>query len=172
MKINPEMFRAYDLRGLVDKDLNPEIVEAIGKAYGTYLKRLGIMKAVVGRDCRATSEDYADALLRGFSWAGIDCVDIGLNLVGTFYWSQYYLDIKAGAFVTASHNPPEYNGFKFANDFSETLVSDGMATLCKWFRKTISNKAKFQATLKNAIFARLILMISLSVCHYPSHLKF
>ena len=131
MKINPEMFRAYDLRGLVDKDLNPEIVEAIGKAYGTFLKRKGILKAVVGHDCRATSQDYSDALTRGFSCAGIDTVDIGLNLVGTFYWSQYYLDIKGGAFVTASHNPPEFNGFKFANGFSETLVSDGMATLCK-----------------------------------------
>ena len=131
MKINPNIFRAYDLRGLVGTELNPEIVEAIGKAYGTYMKRRGITKAVVGRDCRATSEEYSDALIRGFNWAGIDTVDIGLNLVGTFYWSQYYLNIKGGAFVTASHNPPEFNGFKFANDFSETLVSDSMQELCR-----------------------------------------
>ncbi|KKQ59269.1 MAG: Phosphoglucomutase/phosphomannomutase alpha/beta/alpha domain I [Parcubacteria group bacterium GW2011_GWE2_38_18] len=125
------MFRGYDLRGVVNRDLTPEIVEHIGKAYGTYMKRDGITKAVVGRDCRATSEEYSDALIRGFSWAGIDTVDIGLNMVGTFYWSQYYLNIKGGAFVTASHNPPEYNGFKFANDFSETLVNDGMQELRK-----------------------------------------
>jgi len=131
MKINPSMFRGYDLRGVVNRDLTPEIVEHIGKAYGTYMKRDGITKAVVGRDCRATSEEYSDALIRGFSWAGIDTVDIGLNMVGTFYWSQYYLNIKGGAFVTASHNPPEYNGFKFANDFSETLVNDGMQELRK-----------------------------------------
>lgn len=131
MKINPNMFRGYDLRGLVGEDLTPEIVEHIGRAHGTYMKRNGIKKAVVGRDCRATSEEYSKALIRGYSWAGIDTVDIGMNLVGTFYWSQYHLNIKGGAFVTASHNPPEYNGFKFACDFSETLVSDGMNELRK-----------------------------------------
>lgn len=129
MKINPNIFRGYDLRGIVGTDLTLEIVEHIGKAHGTYMKRRGITKAVVGRDCRATSAEFSEALIRGFSWAGIDTIDIGMTLVGTFYWSQYYLKIKGGAFVTASHNPPEFNGFKFAIDFSETLVSDGMQDL-------------------------------------------
>lgn len=129
MKINPHMFRAYDLRGIVNKDLTPEIVEHIGRAHGTFMKRAGITKAVVGYDCRATSEEYSEALIRGYSWAGINTVNIGMNLVGTFYWSQYHLDIKGGAFVTASHNNSEYNGFKFACDFSETLVSEGMNEL-------------------------------------------
>ncbi|MCX6796090.1 MAG: phosphomannomutase, partial [Candidatus Falkowbacteria bacterium] len=129
MQINPSIFRGYDLRGIVGTDLNSEIVEHIGKAHGTYMKRHGITKAIVGRDCRATSAEYSDALIRGFSWAGIDTIDIGMTLVGTFYWAQYYLNIKGGAFVTASHNPPEYNGFKFAIGFSETLVSDGMQEL-------------------------------------------
>ncbi|EKE25581.1 MAG: hypothetical protein ACD_5C00108G0001, partial [uncultured bacterium] len=55
--------------------------------------------------------------------------NIGMNLVGTFYWAQYHLNCKGGVFVTASHNPAQYNGFKFANDFSETLVSEGMQEL-------------------------------------------
>jgi phosphomannomutase/phosphoglucomutase len=131
MQVNPNIFRGYDLRGIVGTDLNPEIVEHIGKAHGTYMKRHGINKAVVGYDCRFTSVEYSEALIRGFSWAGIDTIDIGMNLVGTFYWAQYYLDAKGGAFVTASHNPSEYNGFKFAIDFSETLVSDGMQELCR-----------------------------------------
>lgn len=129
MKINPHIFRGYDLRGLVDTDLNPEIAEHLGKAHGTYLKRHGVNEAVVGYDSRATSPEYAAALMRGFSWAGIDTIDIGMNMVGTFYWAQYYLNRRGGAFVTASHNPAEYNGFKFAIDFSETLVSDGMQEL-------------------------------------------
>lgn len=129
MKINPYIFRGYDLRGVVDKDLTRDIVFHIGKAYGTFLKRRSILKAVVGYDNRATSQEYADALIRGLSWAGIDTTNIGLTLVGTFYWSQYYLKCKGGAYVTASHNPAEYNGFKFANDYSETLVSDGMNEL-------------------------------------------
>ncbi len=131
MKINPEMFRAYDLRGVVNKDLNPEIVECLGKAHGTYLKRHGITEAVVARDSRETSPEYSRAIIRGLSWAGIDTVDIGMCLVGTFYWSQYYLKRKGGVMVTASHNPAEFNGFKFAIDYSETLVTEGMQNLRK-----------------------------------------
>lgn len=129
MKINPYIFRGYDLRGLVDQDLNSTIVEHLGKAHGTYMKRRGLTKAVVGYDCRATSPEYTKALIRGYSWTGIDTINIGLNLVGTFYWAQYYLNSPGGAFVTASHNPAEYNGFKFAIDYSETLVSEGMQEL-------------------------------------------
>src|SRR3990167_5041387 len=64
-------------------------------------------------------------------WADLDVTDIGMQLVGTFYWSQHYLQVPAGVYVSASHNPPEYNGFKFANGYSETLVSDGMQALRK-----------------------------------------
>ena len=129
MKVNPQIFRAYDLRGIVDEDLNEEIVESLGKAHGTYMKRRGVTKAVVARDCRATSEAYAAALIKGYIWAGIDVVDIGLNMVGTLYWSQYYLQRPGGAMISASHNPKQYNGFKFAIGYSETLVSDGMKEL-------------------------------------------
>lgn len=123
------MFRGYDLRGIAGQDLTPEIVEHLGRAHGAYLKRRGITKALVSRDSRLTSAEYSTCLIKGLNWVGLDTVDIGLNLVGTFYWAQYYLDIKSGAFVTASHNPAEYNGFKFAIDFSETLVSDGIQEL-------------------------------------------
>lgn len=129
MKINPHMFRGYDLRGIAGTDLNPEIVEAIGKAFGTYLKRQNIGEAVVGCDSRATSPEYSKAMTSGLNWAGIDVVDIGMTMVGTFYWSQYHLNRKGGVFITASHNPAEWNGMKFANDFSETLVSEGIQEL-------------------------------------------
>ena len=129
MKVNPYIFRGYDLRGEIGKDLNPEIVEHLGKAYGTFLVRQGIKKAVIGYDSRATSPQYSEAIIKGLSWAGIDTINIGMNLVGTFYWSQYYLNCRGGVYVTASHNPKEYNGCKFANDFSETLVSEGIQEL-------------------------------------------
>lgn len=131
MKVNPNMFRGYDLRGIAGEDLNPQIVEHIGRAYGTYMKRRGIPEAVVGRDSRQTSPEYSHALISGLNWAGTDVIDIGMNLVGTFYWSQYFLKRKGGAFVTASHNPAQYNGFKFAIDYSETLVSDGIKELLR-----------------------------------------
>lgn len=129
MKVNPNIFRGYDLRGIVGEDLNPELAEHLGKVHGTYMKRRGITKAVVARDCRETSPSYAAAIIRGYVWAGIDVVDIGMNLVGTFYWAQHYLQRPGGAMVTASHNPKQYNGFKFSIGYSETLVSEGMDEL-------------------------------------------
>jgi len=129
MQINPHIFRGYDLRGVAGKDLSPEIVEHLGRAHGTYLKRRGINNALVSRDCRQSSPAYSDAFIRGLNWTGVDTVDMGMNLVGTFYWAQYFLNIKGGAFITASHNPAEYNGMKFAINFSETLVSDGIQEL-------------------------------------------
>lgn len=129
MKVNPHIFRGYDLRGLVDEDLNPEVALHVGKAFGTYLKRNGINEAVVGRDSRETGPVYSEKIIEGLSWAGINVIDIGMQLVGTFYWSQHYLKCRGGVYVSASHNPVEYNGFKLANDYSETLVSDGMQEL-------------------------------------------
>ena len=129
MEINPYIFRGYDIRGLVGKDLNSKIVENIGRAFGVYLKRRGINKAVVGRDSRVTSPQYSRAIISGLNWSGIDVIDIGMELVGTFYWSQYYLNCQGGVYVTGSHNPAQYNGFKLANDFSETLVQDAIQEL-------------------------------------------
>jgi len=131
MKVNPYMFRGYDIRGLVDKDLNPEIAFNIGKAHGTLLAKNGIKKAVVGQDCRQTSPEYAKNVILGLNWAGIDVIDIGMELVGTFYWSQHYLKCQGGTYVSASHNPAPYNGFKLANDFSETLVTEGIQEIRK-----------------------------------------
>src|SRR3989337_1914855 len=127
MKVNPQIFRAYDLRGVSGTDLSSEFFEHLGKAYGTYLKRNKIDDtAIVGRDARPTSIEYSDALMRGLSWAGINVINIGLTFVGNFYWSQYFLQHKGGIYITASHNPKEYNGAKLSVDFSETMVTEQM----------------------------------------------
>ncbi len=126
MKVNPLIFRGYDLRGLVGEDLSPELALHLGKAFGTYLKRNGIDSAVVGYDSRETGPEYSQNFIEGVSWTGTKVFDIGMQMIGNFYWSQYYLQSRGGTFITASHNPPEFNGYKFGNDYSETLVSDGM----------------------------------------------
>jgi len=148
MKVNPYIFRGYDLRGLVNIDLTPEIVEHIGRAHGTYLKKNNIKEALVGYDCRATSKEYARALIKGMSWAGVNTVNIGMTMVGTFYWAQYFLNLKGGAFVTASHNPAEYNGIKFAIDLSETLVSDGMQELLRMVQDEDYEKGETEGTVE------------------------
>lgn len=126
MKVNPNIFRGYDLRGLVGEDLSPELAFHLGKAHGSLLKEQGQTKAIVGYDCRQTSPEYGEQAMKGLAAVGLDVIDIGRQMVGTFYWSQHLFKVPGGIFVTASHNPPEFNGFKFANDFSETLVSEGM----------------------------------------------
>lgn len=126
MKVNPNIYRGADIRGLIDQDLTPEICTHIGKAYGTFLHQKNIKKTVVGHDCRLTSQQFSDAFIKGLVSTGVDVTDIGLNMIGTFYWAQYHLDIPGGAFITASHNPAEYNGFKLAAGFSETLVTDSI----------------------------------------------
>ncbi len=161
MKVNPNIFRAYDLRGLVDEDLSPELAEHLGKAYGTYLKRHNITSVVVGRDCRATSPEYSERLIAGLAWAGADVIDIGMHLVGTFYWAQYYLKCEGGVYVSASHNPPEFNGFKFANGYSETLVTDGMEELRRMVEEEDYEQAEHpgkvtQQDIRPAYFAELI----------------
>ncbi len=134
MEINPLIFRGYDIRGLVDKDLTVPIVEHIGKAYGAFLLKRGIRKTVVGHDCRLSSELYSQAIIKGILSTGVDVVDIGLALAGTIYWSQYYLDAKGCVSVSASHNPAEYNGFKLGTGFSKTMETeeiDEIRQLCK-----------------------------------------
>ncbi|MGH7194586.1 MAG: phosphomannomutase/phosphoglucomutase, partial [Candidatus Saccharimonadales bacterium] len=147
MKVNTQLFRGYDLRGLVGKDLSPELALHLGKAYGTYLTRRGVNAAVVGRDSRETGPEYSHELIKGLRWAGIDVTEIGMQLVGMFYWSQYHLKVPAGVYVSASHNPPAFNGFKFANDYSETLVTDGMQELCRLVQEEDYDQGKQEGKL-------------------------
>lgn len=129
MKVNPFIFRGYDIRGLVDIDLNPEIVELIGRAYGAFLLKRKINRAVVGRDCRLSSQPYAEAVIKGLLSAGVDVIDIGLALAGTTYWAQYYFKAKGCVSVSGSHNPVEYNGFKMGTGFSKTTVTEEIEEL-------------------------------------------
>ncbi len=120
MNVNPFIFRGYDLRGIVGKDLNSEIVEAIGKAYGTFLRRRKIRQAVVGRDCRLSGEEFKTAFLKGLISTGVDIIDLGMIMTQMMYYGQYRFQTNGGAMITASHNPHNFNGFKFGAGFSKT----------------------------------------------------
>lgn len=120
MKINPLIFRSYDIRVIVGQDLDAEKIEAIGKSYGTFLNRRKIRQAVVGRDCRLSGEEFKKAFIAGLVSAGIDVVDIGMVMTQMMYYAQYRFQINGGAMITASHNPYNFNGFKLAVGFSKT----------------------------------------------------
>ncbi len=113
--MNPQIFREYDIRGVAGVDMDADDVEAIGKAVGTYLLERGGSTASVGRDCRVTSDDYADRVARGLRSAGCDVIDIGVCTTPIFYFSIHHLKTDGGVMVTASHNPKEYNGFKLCH---------------------------------------------------------
>ncbi len=110
--MNPEVFREYDVRGVVDRDLNDDFVYHLGKAIGTYGRNKGVKTMTTGRDCRLTSEEYHNAITKGITSTGIDVIDIGLCATPILYFSIRYLKTDGGVMVTGSHNPPEFNGFK------------------------------------------------------------
>jgi len=110
--VNPTIFRAYDIRGIVDVDLSENVYHTLGRAAGTYFRRRGGRRTVVGRDARLTSPAYAAALIAGLRSSGCDVVDIGMAATPLMYFAMAYLKTDGGAVVSASHNPPEFNGLK------------------------------------------------------------
>ncbi len=112
MKINPAIFRTYDIRGVNEKDLNKKVIESIGKGFGTYLLGKGTKDVLVGRDTRLTSEKYQEYLTKGLLSTGCDVYGIGLSLSSTIYYCRHFYKIEGGCYITASHNPPDYNGVK------------------------------------------------------------
>ncbi len=114
MRPRPEIFREYDVRGVVGRDLDAEASEVLARAFGTYLRAAGVRRAVIGHDNRASSPDLYAAAIRGLRAAGCDVVAIGLAITPMLYFALHHLRIDGGMMVTASHNPPEFNGFKLA----------------------------------------------------------
>jgi phosphomannomutase/phosphoglucomutase len=112
VEIKPEIFREYDIRGIVDKDLNPETVELLGRGIGTYYRHKKRREVAVGRDCRLSSSKFFEALTRGLHSTGCEVVDLGTVPTPLLYFAIYHKKIEAGVMITGSHNPPQYNGFK------------------------------------------------------------
>ena len=113
--IASEIFRQYDIRGIVGRDLHPETADAIGRAYAAYLEQHGVRGAVaVGRDNRPSGKALRDALVRGLTESGVDVVDVGVVPTPLLYWALHNVDVIGGIQITGSHNPPEYNGFKLS----------------------------------------------------------
>lgn len=110
--MNGHMFREYDIRGIAGRDLDEKNVETLGKAFGTYYRQRGLRRIVVARDCRLTSDAYSAAMQAGMQSTGCDLVDVGMVPTPVMYFAVETLNAEGGLMVTASHNPPEFNGFK------------------------------------------------------------
>jgi phosphomannomutase/phosphoglucomutase len=115
MAISPGIFRQYDIRGVVDKDLTTEAARGIGVAYAAYLAEHHMHGAIaVGRDNRPSGAGLRDALVDGLTSSGVDVIDIGVVPTPLNYWALHHLPVVGGIQITGSHNPPEYNGFKLS----------------------------------------------------------
>lgn len=113
--LSPEIFREYDIRGVVGRDLDAEAARLIGHSFGTYLARRGVDRVAVGHDNRASSPELYGAVVEGLTASGRDVVAVGLVLTPMLYFALRRLGVEGGVMVTASHNPPEFNGFKLAH---------------------------------------------------------
>ena len=134
--MNPGIFREYDIRGVAGVDIVEADVRNIGRAYGTLLRQQNRKKVSVGRDCRQTSDAYSEFFIQGLTAAGCDVVDIGVCPTPVLYFSIQHLQLDGGAMITASHNPPEYNGFKLMSGV-DSIHSQGLQDI----RRIIQDEA-------------------------------
>lgn len=123
-----EIFKAYDIRGIVGKTLTPEIVEAIGHAIGSEAVARQQTTICVGRDGRLSGPELAAALARGIQKSGINVIDVGMVATPMTYFAAYQLNTHCAVMVTGSHNPPDYNGLKMVLA-GETLSGDTIQAL-------------------------------------------
>ncbi len=124
----PEIFKAYDIRGIVGKSLTPAIVETIGRAIGAELIARGRREIAIGRDGRLSGPELSSALTRGLRAAGADVIDVGQVATPMLYFAAHHFNTRSGAMLTGSHNPPDYNGIKIMLA-GETLAGDAIQAL-------------------------------------------
>jgi phosphomannomutase/phosphoglucomutase len=128
--LRPEIFRQYDVRGIVGRDLNADVARALGGGYATYLRDHGVPSGAiaVGRDNRPSGTMLRDGLVEGLTAAGYDVVDVGVVPTPLLYWALHHEDVVGGIQITGSHNPAEYNGFKISVG-TGSLHGDGIQQL-------------------------------------------
>lgn len=114
-------FKAYDYRGRIPGELNPDVAYRIGRAYAEFLKP---KRVIVGRDIRLSSAELCTALTKGLLDSGVDVYDIGLCGTEGVYFATFAEQMDGGIMVTASHNPPDYNGMKFVREQSRPISGD------------------------------------------------
>ena len=121
--MNPEIYREYDIRGVIGEDIGEDEFVTIGRGFGTYFNQVGEKTIVVGRDCRLSSPKISDEVTEGLINSGCDVLDIGICPTPILYFALRHLKADGGIMITASHNPPDYNGFKICSGF-ETIYGE------------------------------------------------
>ena len=110
--MDPNIFREYDIRGIVGQHLTDETVAILARAIGTFLRQNGAKRIAIGYDARESSPRFCELLTDGFNQTGLDVVLIGMVPTPVLYHTVYTKDVDGGVMITGSHNPPDHNGFK------------------------------------------------------------
>jgi phosphomannomutase/phosphoglucomutase len=151
MQLDKTIFRMYDIRGEVDKNFSPEVVNLIGKAYAIYIKdklKKDNITVSIGRDIRLHSEKLVNALIDGLTTFGINVINLGICPTPALYFSLFTLPVNGGIMVTGSHNPPEFNGMKVCIG-KETIYGEEIQNLYKIAKNLKPVKPGKKGTLKN-----------------------
>jgi phosphomannomutase/phosphoglucomutase len=134
MNIRNEIFREYDIRGVVGQDLDRDTAFILGRAVATKVKASSRKEVAVGRDCRLSSPELAEGLIEGLLQSGCEVVDLGVVPTPLVYFSSFYKRKESAVMITGSHNPPEFNGFKIMIG-EETLYGDDIQDIFRIIQK-------------------------------------
>ena len=126
MELKKEIFREYDIRGIYKEDMDEETAYLIGRAYGTKLKEIGKNKTVLAHDNRLSSPVLSEYMIKGLTESGIDVLNLGLATTPMCYFGANHYGTNASMMITASHNPKEYNGFKFSYNGIHNAYGDSV----------------------------------------------
>ncbi len=153
ISVDASLFKAYDIRGIVERSLTREAATAIGAALGSEAKERKIGEIAVGRDGRLSGPWLRDALIEGIRSAGVDVVDIGQVATPMLYFATYHLGTGSGVEITGSHNPPDYNGMKFVLG-GEALYGEGLQSLHRRIVSGNVHRAAVPGALRSADVAQ------------------
>jgi phosphomannomutase/phosphoglucomutase len=139
--MNPEVYREYDIRGVIGEDIKEDEFITMGRGFGTYFRGLGKRRILVARDCRLTSPIISEEVTEGLISTGCDVLDGGICPTPTFYFGVRHLEADGGLMITASHNPQQYNGFKICRGY-DTIYGEEIQRV----RKIIEGTGFYKGT--------------------------
>ena len=182
LMLSEKIFREYDIRGIVDKDLTDEVVYDIGRGYGSMCREEGISRFVVGGDCRLSTPRFIEAIIDGLRSTGGSVINVGIVPTPVLYFGLHNLDVQAGFMITGSHNPPEYNGLKVCKG-KKTLFGNQIKELYDYIIKGNFAKGSGSVEKQNIIdryiekvisgihFDRKIRVTAKKICHEENQRK-
>lgn len=160
MQINPEIFRSYDIRGIVGQDIDGEVAEKLGRSFGSYVQELDENTVIVGNDNRESSDMLSKRLIKGLTESGVNVINIGLATTPMVYYARKLFDIGPAIQITASHNPGEYNGFKMCiKKEEESIYGDKIQEIREYTEKE-NFKSGFGKVTEENILDRYINQIA------------